>query len=140
MGTWGKGPFDEDTAMDFFDELDPLDVEMREERLKAAILRVARAQGQIEFVEGTQAVVAAALLAGMMPSPEKEPWTVSLSASLQAELASDAVIAVERAHSPGSDLWDQWSEVGGYDQVWKKLAPVLSALRAVGEAEQEGLF
>lgn len=140
MGTWGKGPFDEDTAMDFFDGLDLCDLEEREERLKAAILRVARAEGHIGFVEGTQAVVAAALLAGIMPSSTEEPWAGSLSAGLQAEIAAEAVVAVERAHSPGSDLWDQWTEAGEYDQVWKELAPVLRAHRAVAEPDQEGLF
>jgi hypothetical protein len=140
MGTWGKGPFDEDTAMDFFDELGPCDVEVREEALRAAILRVARTQEHIGFVDGTRAVLAAALLAGMMPPSEGEPWAASLRAGLLAELAADAVLAVERAHSPGSDLCEQWSEAGGYDQVWKELAPVLRALRAAGEPEQDGLF
>jgi hypothetical protein len=140
MGTWGNGPFDEDTAMDFFDELDLCEAKVREERLRTAILRVARSQEHIEFVEGTQAVVAAALLAGMVPSPEDKPWAASLLAGLLAELAADAVVAVERAHSSGSDLFEQWSEAGGYDQVGKELAPVLRALRAAGEPEQDGLF
>ncbi|MBO2460653.1 DUF4259 domain-containing protein [Actinomadura violacea] len=45
MGTWGKGPFDEDTAMDFFDDLEPCDAQLRGERLKAAILRVSGGPG-----------------------------------------------------------------------------------------------
>jgi hypothetical protein len=126
--------------MDFFDDLEPCDAEVRGARLKAAILRVSRSQGHIGFVEGTQAVVAASLLAGMIPGPEDEPWAASLPAGLLEELAGDAVLAVERAHSPGSDLHEQWSEAGGYDHVWKELAPVLRTLRAVGEPGQDRLF
>jgi hypothetical protein len=85
-------------------------------------------------------VVAASLLAGVMPDAEDEPWTASLPTGLLDELAAEAVVAVERAHSPGSDLWEQWSEAGGYDQVWKVLAPVLGTLRKVGELEQDRLL
>ncbi len=140
MGTWGKGPFDEDSAMDFFDDLELCDAVVRAERLKTAILRVSRTQEHIGFAEGTEAVVAASLLAGMMPGTEDEPWVTSLPTGLLAELAADAVVAVERAHSPGSDLYEQWYEAGGYDQVWRQLAPVLRTLRNVGEPKQDGLF
>lgn len=140
MGTWGKGPFDDDTAMDFFDDLEPCDAKVRAEHLKRVILRVSRAQGHVGYVEGTQAVVAASLLAGMMPDAEGEPWVISLPTGLLDELAADAVVAMERAHSPGSDLYELWCEAGGYDQVWKVLTPVLGTLRNLGEPKQDGLF
>ncbi|MFG2019529.1 DUF4259 domain-containing protein [Actinomadura geliboluensis] len=140
MSTWGTGPFDEDTAMDFFDELELCVPELRAERMKAAILCVSRAPGRIGFVEGTHAVVAAALLAGMVPWPESEPWTETLPGTLLEELAADAVVAIERAHSPGSDLHANRSELGSYNQVWKVLAPALRTLRAVNEPSQRRLF
>ncbi|MEV5824801.1 DUF4259 domain-containing protein [Spirillospora sp. NPDC052242] len=140
MSTWGKGPFDEDTAMDFFDQLDTCSSKVRGERMKAAILRVSRESGHIGYVEATKAVVAASLLAGMMPHPEDEPWSATLPTTLLEDLAADAAVAIERAHSPGSDLYENWTEMGGYDQVWQKLAPVLRVLRAVGEPMQNRLF
>lgn len=140
MGTWGKGPFDDDTAMDFFDALSHSDENVRTERLKAAILRVSRAPGSVGYTEGVEAVVAASLLAGMTPPFTNVEWVASLPTALTAELADDATVAVERAHSPASDLHESWSEAGGYDQVWKALSPVLRALRAAGEPKQDGLF
>jgi hypothetical protein len=140
VGTWGRGPFDDDTAMDFVDALSKDDTDMRVERLRAAVLRVSRAQGYIGYNDGVQAVVAASLLAGMTPPMADVPWVASLPTGLLAELADDAVIAVERAHAPESHLCELWSESGGYDQVWKALTPALRTLRAIGEPEQDGLF
>jgi hypothetical protein len=67
-------------------------------------------------------------------------WVASLPTDLMAELADDAVAAIERAHSPASDLHDLCREAGGYDKVWEALAPVLRTLRAAGDPKQAGLF
>jgi hypothetical protein len=140
VGTWGKGPFDDDTAMDFFDALSDCDGDVRAERLRAAVLRVSRAPGYVDYTAGVEAVVAASLLAGMTPPSTNVEWAASLPTGLTAELADDAVVAVERAHSHGSDLHEMGSEAPGYDQVWEALTPVLRALRAAGEPKQDGLF
>jgi Domain of unknown function (DUF4259) len=139
-GDLGKGPFDDDTAMDFVDALSDCDAEVRVERLRAAVLRVSRAQGYIDYTEGVQAVVAASLLVGVMPPLTNVSWVASLPAGLLAQLADDAVVAVERAHAPGSDLFELCSAADAYDEVWKALTPVLRTLRAIGEPEQDGLF
>lgn len=140
MGTWGKGPFDDDTAMDFVDALSDCDGDVRAERLRVAVLRVSRAPGSVNYAEGVEAVAAASLLAGMTPPSTNVEWVASLPTDVIAELADDAVVAVERAHSHASHLHELWSEAGGYDQVWEALAPVLRALRAAGEPKQDGLF
>ena len=140
MGTWGKGPFDDDTAMDFFDALSDCDGDVRAERLREAILRVSGAPGYVGYTAGVEAVVAASLLAGMTPPSTNVEWAASLPTGLTAELADDAVVAVERAHSPASDLHELWSEAGGYDHVWEALAPVLRTLRAAGEPKHDRLF
>ncbi|MGK5550323.1 DUF4259 domain-containing protein [Actinomadura kijaniata] len=139
MGTWGNGPFDDDTAMDFFDELADCDAEVCAERVRAAILRLSRAQGHVEFTAAIQAVAAAALLAGVRPTPtDPQHGVAPLPPGMLAELAADAAAAVERAHSPQSELWELWSESGGYDRAWRELAPVLRTLRAA--TEQDALF
>ncbi|GAA3446901.1 DUF4259 domain-containing protein [Planomonospora venezuelensis] len=95
----------------------------------------------LEFTAATRAVVAAALLAGLRPAPEDPRCAVApLPSGMLTELAADAVTALERAHSPGSDLWEQWCEAGGYDRVWSELTPALRTLRAVGEPDQDRLF
>lgn len=140
MGTWGKGPFDDDTAMDFFDALSDRDGDARIERLRAAVLRVSRAPGSVNYTEGVEALAAASLLAGMTPPSTNVEWVASLPTGLMAEPADDAVAAVGRVHAHASDLHESWSEAGGYDQVWEASAPVLRALRAPGEPQQDGLF
>jgi len=68
VGTWGIGPFDNDTAADFAYELDDADLVKREALIRVALLQVTDATG---YLYGAQeAVAAAALIAAQCPGGE----------------------------------------------------------------------
>ena len=54
MGTWGVGPFDNDTAADFAIALDEAEMGEREVLIRSALLRTANATGYLS--EAQQAV------------------------------------------------------------------------------------
>ncbi|QHA02275.1 DUF4259 domain-containing protein [Streptomyces broussonetiae] len=68
MGTWGTGPFDNDTASDFAIALDNAEPEQREFLIRGALARTAKATGYL--TEAEEAVAAAALIATQCPGGE----------------------------------------------------------------------
>jgi hypothetical protein len=68
MGTWGTGPFDNDTAADFSLDLDAASLAGREELIRGVLARTVKATGYL--TEAQQAVAAAALIAAQCPGGE----------------------------------------------------------------------
>ncbi|MFI8450037.1 DUF4259 domain-containing protein [Streptomyces erythrochromogenes] len=68
MGTWGTGPFDNDTAADFADALDAAEPGAREPLVRGALVRTIDAAGPLWAAE--EAVAAAALVAAQFPGGE----------------------------------------------------------------------
>ena len=65
MGTWGTGPFDNDTAADFAGDLDDASPGEREALVRGVLTRTVRATGDLH--EMPEAVAAAALVAAQCP-------------------------------------------------------------------------
>jgi hypothetical protein len=65
MGTWGIGPFDNDTAADFAGDLDDAPPGEREALVRGVLTRTVSATGYLD--EAQQAVAAAALIAAQCP-------------------------------------------------------------------------
>ena len=65
MGTWGTGPFDNDTAADFAGDLDDAPPGEREALVRGVLARTVRATGYLD--EAQEAVAAAALIAAQCP-------------------------------------------------------------------------
>ena len=65
MGTWGTGPFDNDTAADFSHTLDDAASGDREQVLRGVLTRTVEAAGYL--TEAEEAVAAAALIAARCP-------------------------------------------------------------------------
>ncbi len=65
MGTWGTGPFDNDTAADFAGDLDDASPGEREGLVRGALARAGKATGDLALPE--QAVAAATLIAAQCP-------------------------------------------------------------------------
>ncbi len=63
MGTWHVGPFDNDVAMDFFDEIEETPDEQVLKKLSEVLAAVAERPGRVELDEGHLAVAAAGLVA-----------------------------------------------------------------------------
>ncbi|MFE5721293.1 DUF4259 domain-containing protein [Streptomyces erythrochromogenes] len=139
MGTWGTGPFEDDSALDFVDHLRMLPADEVAVELERAVRSVAEEEDYIEYSAGVSAVAAAALLSGQCRDDLRE-WPAGIPA-LTPELAELALRAVERAHSEGSHLWELWTESGKYGEVWKSLAPVRTGLLgAANPVQPDSLF
>ncbi len=67
MGTWGTGPFENDTAADFCDDLDEAAADEREGMIRSALARVIGTEKCLEASESDVAVTAAALVAAQCP-------------------------------------------------------------------------
>jgi Domain of unknown function (DUF4259) len=65
MGSWGIGPFDNDTAADFAGDLDDVPPGEREALVRGVLARTVSAAGYLD--EAQQAVAAAALIAAQCP-------------------------------------------------------------------------
>src|SRR6185437_2364843 len=63
MGTWQVGPFDNDDAMDYFDEVEETPDAEVPPKLRETLVAVVERPGQIELAEGHVAVAAACLVA-----------------------------------------------------------------------------
>ena len=91
MGTWGVGPFDDDTAMDFIDEpMARSPVHVRSE-LDRVVRRIPKS-GEVNYPSALQAIAAAVLLGGCSLPPEIATWRRSLAIHVTAELAAAALL------------------------------------------------
>jgi hypothetical protein len=74
MGTWGHGPFDNDTAADFSYILDDAPIAERAELVRGVLARTVRATGYL--TEADTAVAASALIAAQCPGgqPVETPY------------------------------------------------------------------
>jgi hypothetical protein len=76
MGTWGVGPFDSDSALDYLDALRPLAPEDRSVHLERTLRAAALPDGRRERVEilPEEVIAAAAVVAANLPSGDQLPW------------------------------------------------------------------
>jgi hypothetical protein len=142
VGTWGPGPFEDDTAMDFVDHLLDLPSTQVQQELEAAVRIACDAEDYLEYGDAVRAVVAASLLAGLAPDGEAM-WRSAIPLQLTPNLAADAVEAIRRARSTGSHLHELTVESGTYAGVDKALRPVLTVLQRIAlpvDPDQEPLF
>ena len=115
MGTWDSGPFGNDTAADFANDLDDAAVEEREALIRRVLTRAVDDQGYLEAPEAEQAVAAAALVAAQCPGGEpvspyygpEEPVP-----GLPDDVRRLAVEALDRVVAEKSELAELWGEEG----------------------------
>lgn len=126
MGTWGPGPLEDDTALDFAEALmsspDPA------EQLAAAVRLAARPGRHLDHTDAVRAVVAAVLLAGTPLTGRVRRWRRATPITVPPDLAATALRAMEHAHSPGSGLYERHARIGQRDEAWAALAPAVQAL------------
>ncbi|MGW6414476.1 DUF4259 domain-containing protein [Streptomyces sp. NPDC055055] len=113
MGTWDIGPFDNDTAADFADDLDEAEEEGRESVIRAVLTRAARSVNHLETPDGERAVAAAALVVARHPAgePLRSPFAPAETLpALDANLVVLAVEALDRVVSDQSEIAELWAE------------------------------
>jgi hypothetical protein len=144
VGTWGFGPFEDDTAVDFVDELREAVPAVARQRLIRALEDCADGRGIDDYVSAVEGCAAAALLVRYVDDelgPEEVQWLADVKPELTADLAELALRAIEKAHDPEGELAELWAESGHLSDRLTAMALVEQRLReAVGPPQDERLF
>lgn len=112
MGTWGSGPFQNDTASDWVYDLEDAD----DLTLALDALERVRATEYVDAEDATVAIAAAEVVAaaGGRPHadlpPEVEAWLGSASVDVEPWHAERAAGAIERIRGDDSELAELWAE------------------------------
>lgn len=125
MGTWGMGPFQNDTAADFSYTLDEAEAGEREAVVRKILSSAVRAQEHLE-----EAVAAARLIAAQKPTGEpvddicgpREPLP-----DFPDDLCALAVEALDRVVADESYLAEPWDE-SGEGERWRRSIANLRAI------------
>ncbi|MER8062690.1 MULTISPECIES: DUF4259 domain-containing protein [unclassified Streptomyces] len=115
MGTWDVGPFDNDTAADFCDDLDEAAAGEREGIVRGILTRVIDTAGDLEAPESEQAVAVAALVAAQCSGGEPADPVYGPEEPLPdlTGLRDLALQALDRVMTDPSELMDLWAESDG---------------------------
>ena len=111
MSTWSSGPYDNDDACSFMEELegDPTWQEVR-----AELKSIAGGSGYLDAPDGCQAVAGAALVASAMKTADFLPAEyrnlLTRMGPLPPDLIPLARVALERVMGDGSELNELWQE------------------------------
>ncbi|KQY92705.1 hypothetical protein ASD21_15135 [Caulobacter sp. Root1455] len=129
MSAWAHGPFDNDDALDFIDDL----AEAADWRTVVQILdHVTRTAGYLEAPEGQIAVAAAAIVAAsvgdvtILPDNHRE-LKAALGAPPEGAVAL-ARSALARVVAPASELDELWQEGDDHDAWLIQIAALQSTL------------
>ncbi len=131
MGTWNEGPFDNDDAGDFIDDL----AEAPGWHVVVQMLdHVTKTAGYLEAPEGQMAVAAAAIVAAavgdetILPDSHRE-LKAALGAPPEGAVAL-ARSALARVVAPASELDELWQEGDGHDAWLTQIAALQTTLSA----------
>ncbi|MEU1597885.1 DUF4259 domain-containing protein [Streptomyces sp. NPDC005708] len=143
MGTWDIGPFDNDTAADFADDLDDAAAAERAALIRGVLVRTVGNQDYLEGPDAEEAVAAAALVAAQCPGGEAvsphygpdEPVPV-----LPADFRRLAVEALDRVLADESELPELWGETGDGRQWRSSIDRLRAVLDPTMQAHEDALF
>lgn len=138
MGTWGFGPFDNDTAADWAGHLDEAAPAARPALVREALTTVVKATGYLDADDAMSAIAAAAVIAGTRPDgPEIDP-TYGPDAETLADLRLDpdldtlAAQALVRVMDEESEWRELWEEADEFDDARRVLDALLAAIDGGG--------
>lgn len=118
------GPFENDDALDFLDDLEETEPEGRPAKVRGALRRVVATEDYIDAPVMAEAVAAAAVVAGS-EDPDSvvgerylPPWLDSNPLEVDEELEELAAQALHRALRPDeNEWWELWEEAEATDDV-----------------------
>ena len=135
MGATGTGPFENDDALDFLDELEESEHDVRRKRVESALDRVVRVSGYIEAPTMSQAVAAAVVVAAcddlesVVGERNVPRWVDEEPIDVDEQLEELATQALRRAlRSEDNELWELWAEGDGGERFTTKITHYLDAL------------
>jgi hypothetical protein len=137
MGTWGVGPFDNDTAADWCGDLDEAAPEQRAALIRGVLSRVA-AHGDeyLDSDDAVEAIAAAAIVASQLPGGAAVDTAYAPDFLLEGgavEVADDvpgiAVRALDRIVGDGSEWRELWEEAEeSYQQALASVRSIRATL------------
>jgi hypothetical protein len=135
MGAWGAGPFDNDDARGFVNELVELPAGEARAALDATMRAVADIDGDLGVIEVNEAIAAAAMVAGLVEDalPEDdyamERWADVEPPELDEELRQLALATLDRVGDPDDNEWYQVKdETDDLEEALAALEPYRDAL------------
>ena len=136
MGTWQTGPFDNDDAMDFFDEVEETPDADVPPKLRKALVAIAERPGQVELAEGHVAVAAASLVAAgrsrvvATGNASVDAWLSAHRPAVTAEDQRVALAALDRVTGPDSEWMTLWANSSVGAAVEERIASLRQVLNA----------
>jgi Domain of unknown function (DUF4259) len=135
MGATGAGPFENDDAYDFLDDLEDSEPGERRGKVESALGRVVRADGYIEAPLMAEGIAAAAVVA-ISDDPEAvgreravPPWLLEDPIEVDERLEELASQTLHRAlRHDDNEWWELWEEAGSADEVTEVVIRYLDAL------------
>jgi len=135
VGTWDKGPFDNDEAADWCGELNDAPPGERVAMIRAALAEAADRDDYLDADVAARAIAAAAVLAAQRPGgpPTDSVYGPGFLAEgvvldLPGDLPALAVRAIDRVTGDDSEWRELWSDAGAYDEAISVLKPLRTAL------------
>lgn len=136
MGAWDNGPFDNDDAADFADDIsETADAHRVAARLEEALTAVTDSDGYVEAPDMNETLAAAAIVAVLMdpglpvPASLDQAWIESARVAPPAHLSGVARQLFARALQPQDNEWyELWAEADLVDEVRDRMTPYSSAL------------
>ena len=139
MGTWDAGPFDNDDAADFANDLDGAPEDQRAAMIREALTAAIDNDGYLDLDEGAPAVAAAALVTCPLPGGERfAPNCYGPEApipDLPPDLVSLAISAVDRVLGSDSELAALWAEDLGEQRPWHTMMRQMKAVLLAATTE-----
>jgi hypothetical protein len=136
MGTWYVGPFDNDVAMDLFDEIEETPDEQVLKKLSSVLSAVAERPGRVELHEGHLAVAAAGLVAAgrsrsaSTGNPSVDEWLSLHRPAADLAAVRIALAALDRVGGPDSEWMDLWATTDQRTEVEARLDGLRAELGA----------
>ena len=135
MGAIRLGPFENDDALDFLDDLEDAEPQERRQKVESALGRVLRSAGYIEAPTMSEAVAAAVVVAAC-DDPESvagernvPAWVDEDPLDVDDRLEELATQALHRAlQSEDNELWELWADGDGGERFATRLTHYLDAL------------
>lgn len=135
MGTIGTGPFENDDALDFLDDLEDSKPAERRSKVARALAIVVRADGYVEAPQMAEALAAAAVVAGsedpdtVAREPYLPRWLEAEPLEVDERLEELATGALRRAlRQDDNEWWELWDEANATDEVTEVVSRYLDAL------------
>jgi hypothetical protein len=132
MSAHGPGPFENDGALDFCNEIEDLDPDEAREQIEEALTSVAEGDEDFDKDSGEAAVAAAAIIVARLTGDTATLEFRRIDEAVPADVADlreVAVRALERVLSPASELADTWEDMFKEPQWRASVRGLIDTLR-----------